>query len=143
MSFGHPPHPGFKLHYPGKETKCNGSTMPDHLCGLVKTIVGSLPVEDPHAQQRQQRSIIDLCPIDHTKPFSPMDHMGPQLIVEIKVWEDVIPPMMVCSRLVLPFIADPMEGGLGDLQIFLFSISTSRNKGRNYLKCHWVMSPPR
>ena len=117
--------------------------MSDCLRGLVETIIRSLPVEDPHAQQRQQRSIIDLCPIDHTKPFSPMDHMGPQPIVEIKVWEDIIPPMMVCSRLVLPFIADPMEGVLGDLQIFLFSISTSRNKEGSYLMCHQVMSPPR
>ena len=72
-----------------------------------------------------------------------MDHMGPQPIVEIKVWEDVIPPMMVCSRLVLPFIVDPMEGGLGDLQIFLFSISTSRNKERGYLERCWIMSPSR
>ena len=51
MSFGHSPHLGLKFHYPGEETKCNGGTMPDRLCSLVETIVGSLPVEDPHAQQ--------------------------------------------------------------------------------------------
>ena len=51
MSFNHPPYPGFKLHYPRKETERDGGTMPDHLCGLVKTIVGSLPVKDPHVQQ--------------------------------------------------------------------------------------------
>ena len=38
----------------------DGGTMPDRLHGLVKTIVGSLPIEDPHAQQRQQRRIVDL-----------------------------------------------------------------------------------
>ena len=41
--------------------------------------------------------------------------MGPQPIVKVKVWEDVIPPVMVCSRLVLPRLADPVEGILGDL----------------------------
>ena len=57
--------------------------MPDHLSGLVETIVRSLPIKDPHAQQQQQQSVINLCPIDHTKPFGPVDHMGPQPIVEI------------------------------------------------------------
>ena len=42
--------------------------------------------------------------------------MGPQPIIKEEVWEDVIPPPMVCSRLVLPFLKDPMEGILGDLQ---------------------------
>ena len=41
--------------------------------------------------------------------------MGPQLIVKVKVQEDIIPPTMVCSRLVLPLLADPVEGILGDL----------------------------
>ena len=116
MSFDHPPYPGFKLHYPGKETKCNGGTMPDCLHSLVKTIVGSLPVKHPHVQQRQQQQIVNLCPIDHTKPFSPTDHMGPQPIIEEQVQKDVIPPAMVCSCLVLPFSANPVKGVLGDLQ---------------------------
>ena len=81
--------------------------MPDRLGCLVKTVVGSFPIEDPHAQQRQQRSIVDLRPVDHTEPFSPPDHMGPQPIVKEQVREDVIPPAMVCSRLVLPVLADP------------------------------------
>ena len=45
--------------------------------------------------------------------------MGPQLIVKVKVQEDVIPPTMVCSHLVLPLLADPMESGLGDLQLLV------------------------
>ena len=57
--------------------------MPDHLCCLVQTIVGSLPVKDPHVQQRQQRRVINLRLINHTEPFSPSDHMGPQLIVKV------------------------------------------------------------
>ena len=89
--------------------------MPNRLSCLVKTIVRSLPIEDPHAQQRQQRGIVDLRPVDHMEPFSPSDHMGPQPIVKEKVREDVIPPAMVSGYLILPLFADPMEGILGDL----------------------------
>ena len=56
--------------------------MPDRLRSLMKTIVGSLPVEDPHAQQRQQRQIVDLRSVNHTEPFSPTDHVGPQPIIK-------------------------------------------------------------
>ena len=66
-------------------------------------------------QQQQQRSVVNLCPVNHIEPFSPSDHMGPQLTVKEKVWEDVVPPAMVCRCLILPLLADPMEGGLGDL----------------------------
>ena len=81
----------------------------------METIIQSLPVEDPHAQQRQQRQIIDLHLIDHTQPFSPTDHMGPQLIIKEQVRKDVIPPAMVCGCLVLPLLTDSMKGILGDL----------------------------
>ena len=90
--------------------------MPDHLRGLVEMIVGSLPVKDPHAQQRQQRQIVNLRLIDHTEPLSPMDHVGPQPIIKEQVRKDIVPPVMVCSHLVLPLLADPMKGILGDLQ---------------------------
>ena len=83
MSSDHPPYPGFKFQYPGKESEHDSGTMPDHLRGLVKTIVGSFPIEDPHAQQQQQQSIIDLRPVDYTEPFSPSDHMGPQPIIKV------------------------------------------------------------
>ena len=56
--------------------------MSDRLRGLVETIIWSLPVEDPYAQQRQQRQIVDLLPVDHTQPFGPTDHMGPQPIIK-------------------------------------------------------------
>ena len=42
--------------------------------------------------------------------------MGPQPIIKEEVWENIIPPPMVCSRLVLPLSADPMEGILGNLE---------------------------
>ena len=50
------------------------------------------------------------------KPFSPSDHMRPQAIVEEEIREDIIPPTMVCSRLIFPIFDDPMEGVLGDLE---------------------------
>ena len=90
-------------------------------------VVGSLPIEDPHAQQQQQRSIINLRPINDPEPFSPSDHMGPQPIVKVKVREDVIPPTMVCSRLILPLLVNPVEGSLGNLQL-LFSVSIKKKQ---------------
>ena len=90
--------------------------MPDCLSHLVETIVGSFPVENSHLKQRQQGRIINLPPVDHTKPFGSLDHMGPQVIVEEEVREDVIPPTMVCSHLILSLLADPVEGILGDLK---------------------------
>ena len=101
--------------------------MPDRLCCLVETIVGSFPIEDPHTQQRQKRGIVNLHSINHSEPFSPSDHMGPQPIIKVKVWEDVIPPAMVCSCFVLPILTNPMEGILGNLE-FLFSVSTKKRQ---------------
>ena len=77
------------------------------------------------------------------KPFGPMDHMGPQLIIKEEVQEDVIPPPMVCSRLIFPLLADPMEGILGNLSNTPLSVSSIRNKEGGYLMCCQVMSPPR
>ena len=55
--------------------------------------------------------------------------MGPQLIVKVQVREDVIPPAMVCSHLVLPLLTDPMEGSLGDLQTSLQRFYQKETKG--------------
>ena len=70
----------------------------------------------PHPEQGQQGRIVNLPPVDHMEPFSPMDHMGPKAIIEEEIWEDVIPPAMVCGHLVFSLLADPMEGVLGDLE---------------------------
>ena len=61
------------------------------------------------------------------EPFSPLDHMGPQLIVKVQVQEDVVPPAMMGRRLILPILANPMEGGLGNLQL-LFSVSIKKKQ---------------
>ena len=106
-------------------------------------IVGSLPIEDPHVQQRQQGSVIYLHPINDSKPLRPLDHMGPQPIVKVQVREDVIPPMMVCSHLVLPRLANPVEGILGDLSNFSSAFPSKGNEERGYLKRRWIMTPSR
>ena len=69
--------------------------------------------------------------------------MGPQAIVKEEVWEGVIPPVMMGSRLILSLLVDPVEGILGDLKSSPLSISSIRNEEENYLVNHWVMSPPR
>ena len=47
--------------------------------------------------------------------------MGPQPAVKVQVREDIIPPAMMGSRLILPVLVDPVEGILGNLLIF-FSV---------------------
>ena len=69
--------------------------------------------------------MVDLCPIDNKEPFSPSDHVGPQPIVKVQVQEDVVPPAMMGRRLILPILANPMEGVLGNLQL-LFSVSIKK-----------------
>ena len=89
--------------------------MPDRLSHLVKTIVGSLPVKNPHSKQRQEGRIVDLRPIHLSKPLNPPDHMGPESIIKDKVWIYVTPPPMMGSFLVLSSLLDPVEGILGNL----------------------------
>ena len=49
------------------------------------------------------------------EPFGPANHVGPQPIVKKQVRKDIIPPLMVGSRLVLPLFANSVKGILGDL----------------------------
>ena len=60
----------------------HSSPVPDHLSHLVETIVGSLPIQDPHLKQRQEGRIIDFCLIHLLKPLSPLDHVCPELIIK-------------------------------------------------------------
>ena len=68
--------------------------------------------------------------------------MGPQPIIKVQVQKGVVPPAMVSGGLILPCLTNPMEGILGDLQ-FLSAFLSRRNKERNYLERHWIMSPSR
>ena len=115
--------------------------MSNRLSRLVKTIVGSLPVENPHPEKRQQGRIIDFRTVHHSEPFSPSNHVRPQVVIKEEVREDVIPPMMVCSRLILPLQANPVEGDLGDLENSPLSISTNQ-KQRGKLPCESLGNVP-
>ena len=61
----------------------HGSGVSDCLIHLVKTIIGTGPVQDPHLEQAKENRIINMSPIDHSKPFSSPDHIGPKLIIEV------------------------------------------------------------
>ena len=41
--------------------------------------------------------------------------MGPESVIKEQVREDVVPPLMMGSRLILPLLVDAMKGILGDL----------------------------
>ena len=80
--------------------------------------------------------------IDHLEPFSPSDHVCPQAIIKEEIREDVIPPAMVRSHRVLPFLDNSMEGVLGNLEdpsVFL----QTRNEEGAYLKGCRITPPSR
>ena len=63
------------------------------------------------------------------EPLSPVDHMGPQPIIEEQVRKDVVPPAMVGGHLILSLLADPMEGILGDLSNSPQRFSKQKQRG--------------
>ena len=71
-----------------------------------------------------------------------MDHVYPQLIIKEEVREDVIPPMTVCSRRVLPLFDDPMKGVLGNLKDPSVFLQTRNEEGAYLVSCR-IMSPSR
>ena len=77
--------------------------------------------------------------VGHLEPFSPLDHVRPQTIIEEEVREDIIPPVVVCSCRILPLFDNPVEGILGNLEIPL-SVSSNRNEEGDYLISSRVMS---
>ena len=50
---------------------------------------------------------------------------------------------MVCSRVILPLLANPVEGVLSDLSNPSSAFLSNRNKERGYLEHRWIMSPSR
>ena len=114
--------------------------MLNRLSRLAEMIVGSFPIKDPHLEQRQERQIVDPRLVHNSEPFSPSDHMSPQPIIKEEIWEDVIPPSMVCSLRILPVFDNPVEGVLGNLenppQCFI------KQKRRGRLSCRWKGNVP-
>ena len=49
---------------------------------LVKTIVGTSPVKDSHAEQIQQNWVVDLRPVHPLNPFCSLDHIHPESIMK-------------------------------------------------------------
>ena len=85
----------------------------------MHTIVGTSPVQDPHPEQAKEDWIINMSLVDLSKPFCPLDHIGPKAIIEEQVWVYVPPPVVNDSLIVrFPRFNDSMEGILGDLYPF-------------------------
>ena len=55
--------------------------------------------------------------------------MDPESIVEEQVREDIVPPSMVCRRLILSLLADPVEGILGNLSNSPQCFSKQKRRG--------------
>ena len=85
------------------------------LGSLMKMVIRSLPIKDPHLKERQESWIINLGLVHLLEPFSPLDHMGPEPIVEEEVWVHISPPSVMSSNLIFSCLLNPMEGVLGDL----------------------------
>ena len=69
----------------------------NHLGHLVKTIIGASPIQDPHLEQVKKDWIIDVSLIHPSKPFHPLDHIGPEPIVEEEIWVH-IPPSSIMDH---------------------------------------------
>ena len=85
-------------------------------------------------EQAEEDQVVYMSPIYLLKPFCPLDHVGPELIVKEEVQVYVPPPMVVdnCLVIQLPWLPNPMEGVLGNLQ-FLSAFPSKGNKEGNYL----------
>ena len=55
--------------------------------------------------------------------------MGPESVIKEQVREDVVPPLMMGSRLILPLLVDAMKGILGDLSNSPQRFSKQKRRG--------------
>ena len=117
-------YPVFQLHNVGEGTEVHNCRMSNCLGYLVKMIIGTGPVQDPHSEQAKENWIIDVSPIHLLKPFHPSNHIGPKPIIKEEVWIYVPPPSIMDNSLVvqLSWFSNTMEGVLGNLK---FSVSVS------------------
>ena len=102
----------------GEDTEVHSSQVLNHLGHLVKTIIGTSPVQDPHPEQAKENWIVDASPINLSKPFHPSDHIGPEMIIEEEVRVYVPPPAVMNDGFIvwLPWLPNAVEGILGNLQ---------------------------
>ena len=82
-------------------------------------------------EQAKEDWIIDVSPINLSKPFHPLDHVSPKAIVKEKVWVHIPPPLVMNDSLVVWFssLHDPVEGILGNLSISV-SVSIKKQRGK-------------
>ena len=73
-----------------------------------------------------------MTPIDPSEPFSPLNHVHPEPIVEEEVRIHVPPPPIMNDRLVIwfPRLPDPVEGVLGNLSISLSVSIKKKQRGK-------------
>ena len=85
----------------------------------MKMVVGTSPVQDPHLEQVRKNQVIDLSPINASKPLRSSDHVCPQSVIKEEVRVHIPPPLILNDGLVIWFslLLDPMEGIPGDLSI--------------------------
>ena len=110
-------YPVFQFHDTGEGMELHPGRMLNGLHHLVHAIIGTGPVQDPHAEQAEENQIINISLIYLSKPFHPLDHIGLQSIIKEKVWEDIPLPTVVNNCLVIRFILldYSVEGILGNL----------------------------
>ena len=75
-------HPVFKLHNVGEGTEMYCCGVLNSLGCLVKTVVGTSPVQDSHLEQVDKNWIINPSLIYSSEPFCSSDHIHPQLVIK-------------------------------------------------------------
>ena len=88
--------------------------MSNSLGSLVEAVVVSPPVKDTDMKEAYQYWIVELTPIDLTKLFPSSNHVGPQMIIEMELREDIPPSPCIIDY----FVSSPddiFEAVLGNL----------------------------
>ena len=106
----------FELHVLCQHMHVDGCRMSNCLCRLVEPIIGFLPIVDPGLQKVQQDTIIHLLMIHQFQVITGSDHIGPKVIVSLKLEETVLTPplfnykgVIVCLALKSPSILATVE----------------------------------
>jgi len=93
--------------------------MTHRRCRLVESIVGSLPIEDPHLHQVEQHIVGHHLPIQGQEILMGADHVGPKEIIVMKIQEAIAPPPLLDHELVVSFLsrkASPVGASVKDLE---------------------------
>ena len=99
--------------------KVHGGGVLNGLCRLVYLLVRAGPVQDSHLEQAKEDQIVDVTPIDLSKPLGPSDHVCPEPIIKKEVQVYIPPPPVMNNSLIIQFacLHNPIKGILGNLSI--------------------------